>query len=143
MKCRGVLKSQFVSNLADGLLRVEYQVFGNLRDFELDVFLCRLARLLFNQVAEIVGRQAEIRGTVFYSRQTVLLSLPFCEIVVEQPFKTGENVLVGIGAGDKLPFVEAQAIIQQCLDVNSDEALAVAVNSVFKLVLNLLKAIDE
>ena len=139
----GVLKSQFVSNLTDGLLRVEYQVFGNFRDFELDVFLCRLARLLFNQVTEIVGRQTKFRGAVFHCREAVLLSLPFCEIAVEQPFKTGENVLVGICPRDKLPFVEAQAIIQQCFNVDSDEALAVAVDGVAELVLNLIKAIDE
>lgn len=139
----GVLEAQFVCDLADGLLRVEYQVFGNLRDFELDVFLCRLARLLFNQVAEIVGRQAEFRGAVFHRRESVLLSLSFCEIVVEQPFETGEDVLIHVRAGDKLPFVEAQAVIQQCLDVDGDEALAVAVDGVFEFVPDLRKAIDE
>ena len=139
----GVLEAQFVSDLADGLLRVEHQVFGNLRDFELDVFLCRLARLLFNQVAEIVGRQAEFRGAVFHRRKAVLLSLPFGEIIIKQPFKTGNNILIDIRAGDKLTFVKTETVIQQCLDMNSDEAFAMAVNGVAELVLNLLKAIDE
>ena len=51
-----VPESQFIGDLAEGFTRIEHALFGDVDQFELDVFLRCLVDF-FDQVAEIVGRQ--------------------------------------------------------------------------------------
>lgn len=64
-----------------------------------------------------------------------------CEIVVGHPFKMSQNILVHLSASDEMPLIEIQAVIQQCFDVDGNEALAVPVGGRFQLILHLLKSV--
>ena len=50
-----VLESQFVSDLANRFSRVKHFFFGDTYQFQLDIFLCRFPRFLFNQIPEVIG----------------------------------------------------------------------------------------
>ena len=80
-----IFESEFVGNLADRLARVEHPFLGQVDQLHLDMFLCRPARLFFNQVTEIVGGQEHFVRKVFYGRQSVCLQFVTLEIVIETP----------------------------------------------------------
>ena len=138
-----ILEAEFICDLSDCLLRVENAVLRNGDEFELYVFLGGLPGLLLDQIPEIVGRQAQLPGTILHRRNPVALGLPVVEVVVQQSFKTGQHVVVHIRPRDELPLVEAQAVVEQCLDLDGDEPFAVAVDRMFQLVADLLQAVDN
>ena len=94
----------------------------------LDMFLCRPARLFFNQVTEIVGRKMQFPGTVSHRRQSDLLGPVRNEVFVEHVFETHQNIAVHFVARNELPFVEPHAVIEQQLDIHRDNRLAVTVD---------------
>ena len=96
------------------------------------------------QVAQVVGRKTELVGTVLYSRQAFGSQSIGMEIVVQQGFKTGKYVAIQILAGDELAVVEADAVIQQKLDIIHDERFAVFVKDrTLQLLADVLHAADE
>ena len=89
-----ILKSQLVSNFADAFVGPGNQLFGHSDQFVLYVFLRRLARLFFDKVAEIVGREEYAVGKILDGRQPFALRLPALEIVVEQRLETAQRVVL-------------------------------------------------
>ena len=128
-----IFESEFVGNLADRLARVEHPFLGQVDQLHLDMFLCRPARLFFNQVTEIVGRKMQFPGTVSHRRQSDLLGPVRNEVFVEHVFETHQNIAVHFVARNELPFVETHTVIQQQFDVSHDELLAVFVNRMLQL----------
>ena len=138
-----ILESQFVGYLAHRLAGIENPLLGQADQFRLDMLLRRAARLLLDEIAEVVGRQMELPGAVFHRWQTLDPGLLRGEIVVEQTFETDQNVAVDTSARDELPFVEAHAIIEQQLDVGRYEPLGVLVDGVLGLGAYLVQAVDD
>ena len=123
-----IFEPEFVGNLADRLARVEHPFLGQVDQLHLDMFLCRPARLFFNQVTEIVGRKMQFPGTVSHRRQSDLLGPVRNEVFVEHVFETHQNIAVHFVARNELPFVETHAVIEQQLDIHRDNRLAVTVD---------------
>ena len=108
-----ILIPQFVGNLADSFLASNNHLLGQVDDFVLDIFLCRLPGFLLYQVSEIIGREEYLVCKVFHGGKPVGLRFVALEIVVYQRFEFRQDVLVCSRAGDELAFVEAFAIIKQ------------------------------
>lgn len=87
-------EAQFVSYLAEGLAGVEDAGFGGLERSELDVLQGRCAGFFLQEVAQVVGREAEAVGTILDGRQTIGGRLARQEIVVQEGFEAGEDVAV-------------------------------------------------
>ena len=71
------------------------------------------ARLLFDQIAEIVGGQMQLLGAVRDCRRAEFRGAVRSEIAVQQRFEGGQRILVLLFAGDELPVVEADAVVEQ------------------------------
>jgi len=138
-----VLEAQLIGNLADGFRGKKQLFFGDADDFVLYVLQGGLARFLLDEVAEIIGRQAEFGGTVFHAGQSFQCGIFAREILVEEGLETGQDVAMGILPGDELPFVEAQAIVEQQFDVVGDEPFAHPVDCMMQFLLNVQQAVDE
>ena len=110
-------KSQFVGYFADGLRGVEHPFFRHLEHLLLDVFQGGHSGLLLDEVAEIVGGKAKRFGALLYRRHPLCCGLARCEIVVQQILEAGQDVVVGIFAGDELTVVETDAVVEQQFDV--------------------------
>ena len=65
------------------------------------------------------------------------------EIGVQQVLEPGQDVFVHLATCDKLPFVEAHAVIQQQFDITRDQAFAVLIYRVCQFLLYLIQAIPE
>lgn len=139
----GVLEAQFVGYLTDRLVRAGYHLFGEVDDFVLYVFLGRLTRLFLDEVAEVVGREADLVGKIADGGQAVFLRQMVQKVAVQQVFKLVEDVLVDGRAGVELAFVEAQAVVQQEFDVAHDEPFAMAVGRSLHLHTYLVQAVVE
>ena len=112
-----ILKAKAVCYLTDRIGRYQQLFFCNAHYLILDIFQSGLSGLFFYQVAEIVGRKAQLSGTILHSRQPFLHSIITCEIVVKQCLEASQNITVGILSCDKLTFVKTQAIIEQQLNI--------------------------
>ena len=109
----------------------------------LDVFPGRFAGFALDEVAEIVGRQAQLAGTVFHRRQPLVQGVVRREVGVEQLLETGQNIAVGLLPGDELPLVETQAIVQQQFDLGDQQPPAHAVDIVIELLADGRQTVDE
>src|SRR3712207_83972 len=118
-------------------------VFGQVDNLGLNVLLRRLARFFLHKIAEIVGRQVTFLREIFYRRQPFTQGTALPEVVVKQAFKLIKHVKIGRTAGDELPLIEAQTIVEQQFYVAADELSAVLVNGMVQLLLYLGKAIAE
>lgn len=112
-----IRESQFVGYFADGLPGVEYTLFGYIQHFLLDMLQCRHPGFFLHQVAEIIGRQAELIGALLHSRHSVFSRFVRCKIFVQQILETGQDIVVGILAGNELAVVKADAVIEQQFDI--------------------------
>src|SRR3712207_395483 len=138
-----ILETKAVGYLANGLFRTRQLVFGQVDNLGLNVLLRRLARFFLHKIAEIVGRQVTFLREIFYRRQPFTQGTALPEVVVKQAFKLIKHVKIGRTAGDELPLIEAQTIVEQQFYVAADELSAVLVNGMVQLLLYLGKAIAE
>ena len=138
-----VLEAQFVGNLANGLPRVEHTFFRHFQGLLLDMLQGGFTRFLFQQVAQIVGREAELVGAVLHGGQSFRSGFAGMEIRIQQGLEASKDVAVQILAGDELAVVEAFAIVEQQLDVVGDEGLAVLVHRILQFLFNLCQAIND
>ena len=138
-----VLETKFVGNLADGLPRVEYALFCHIQGLLLNMLQGGFTRFLFQQVAQIVGREAESVGTILHGGQSFRGRFAGMEIRIQQGLEAGKDVAVQVLAGDELAVVEAFAIVEQQFDVVGDEGLAVLVHRVLQFLLNLCQAVND
>ena len=95
---------QFVGDFADRPAAFGQQLFGAVDGGQLNVLLCRFSGLLLDQIAEIVGRQVQPVGAPRHRRQTQRLRLVRREIVPQQLFETGQQVLIHVFARNELGF---------------------------------------
>ena len=107
-----VLEAQFVGDLADGLPRVEHMFFRHFQSLLLNMLQGGFTRFLFQQVAQIVGREAELVGTVLHGGQSFRGGFAGMEIRIQQGLEASKDVAVQILAGDELTVVEAFAIVE-------------------------------
>ena len=85
----GILETESVRDLADGLLRVEHVFLCRFQCFLLDVFQGGLTRFFLQQIAQVIGRQAEFVGAVLYGRQSFRGGPVGMEILVQQTTEAG------------------------------------------------------
>ena len=116
-----VLKAQRFSNLFDCTCRIEHPLFGYGNHLQLYVLLRRLARFMFHQIPEIIGRKTNLVCEILYSRDAFLRCRPQIEIIVQKPLETSQRIVIHVLARDELPLVETHAIVEQHLDVGNDK----------------------
>lgn len=139
-----IFESQVVGYLAYRKSPVGYPFFGGIYHVELDVFLRRLARLLFNQVAKIVGRQMQFSGAVLYRRQSYGLWPVRTEVAVQNLLETRQDILVGnFAARDELSVVKTDAVVQKHFDVVYYQRAAVPVYRVLQLGPDVVQTVDN
>ena len=107
-----VLESQFVGDLPDRLVRIVQSLLRRVDHLQLDILLRRLSRLLFQQIAEIVGRQADFVGEIAHRRQPLFRRGAGGEVIVQQLFEAGQHVEVELFARDELPLVKTHAVVE-------------------------------
>ena len=125
-----ILKAEIVGYLIDGICWDKQLFFGYINYFALYPFQSGLPCFFLNQVAEVVGRQAELAGTVSHGGQPLMQGVVACEVVVEQGLKAGQDVPIDVLSRDELAFVEAEAIVEQQFDVVRNQSLAQPVDRV-------------
>lgn len=94
LKMLRILKAQNIGNLLGTEKRVKNGIFGHFYYLCLNIFLCAPSRDSLYQIAEIVRRKTYLVGKILHSGQTVDTGIARIPILVEQPFKTGENIVV-------------------------------------------------
>ena len=85
----------------------------------------------------------QLVGTIAHSWKTGVLGLVGLKIVFQQYLELFQNSLVGILSCDILAVVEAGAIVQKQLDVGRNEQFAVLIGSLFELIPDFFKAIQN
>ena len=93
-----ILESQFAGHLPDRLVRVEQALFRRVDHLQLDILLRRFSGLLFDQIAEIVGRKAYLVGEIAHRRQSLPRGDALREVIVQQSFETGQRIEVQVFA---------------------------------------------
>ena len=114
-----VFKAQFASHLVDGLA-TENKILGTPDNEVAYVVLRALAKGIAYDVAKVVGRQAELAGTVFHAGQSVTLLHALCEIVGQHLLEATEDVAALSGYLLVLTPIEAVAIVEDKQDVVAD-----------------------
>lgn len=110
-------ESQFVGDFADGFRGVEHPFFRHVEHLLLDVFQGGHSGLLLDEIAEIVGGKAKRIGALLNRGHPLCCGLARCEIVIQQVLEAGQDIVVGIFAGDELAVVETDAVVEQQFDV--------------------------
>ena len=85
-----ILKAQHICHLLRIHLRREDSFFHNLRYLQLNMFVRRLSGFRFHQIAEVVGRKANLIGKILHGRQSLKRSHAGIPILVQQLFQTGQ-----------------------------------------------------
>lgn len=106
-----ILESQGFGHLFDVLVRIHHLLLRSAEHLQVNVLLSRFASLLFDQISEIVGRQADLVGKETDGRNPLDHRLIRVEILVEQPLKTGQRVVVEVFTRNELPFVKPHAVV--------------------------------
>ena len=128
-----ILKSQFISHLADSLNTFQYSFFCQFDNPALDIFLCSFSCFLLYQVSEIIRRETCLVCKIFHGWQSFCYCHLILEVFVQQLLEFYDNIFVRLITCDKLPFVETHTVIQQQFDVTHDELLAVLVDRMLQL----------
>ena len=137
-----ILKSQFISHLADSLNTFQYSFFCQFDNPALDIFLCSFSCFLLYQVSEIIRRETCLVCKIFHGWQSFGYCHLILEVFVQQLLEFYDNIFVRLITCNKLPFVETHTVIQQQFDVSHDELLAVFVDRMFQLDPNFMYAIS-
>ena len=112
----GVFESETVRYLGDGL-PCRKAVLGKLDDELADVAARRVTGRLLDDIAEVVGRHAELVGAILHGGQGVGQLELVLEVVAQQAVEADEDVGVLNLAGDELAVVEALAEVEHQFDV--------------------------
>ena len=79
------------------------------------MLVSRKSCLFSEQIAEVVGGQAEFVCTILNSGQPLSNKQPRVEIIVEQQLETSQKVTILIFAHNELTVIEADAIVKEQL----------------------------
>ena len=109
----------------------------------MDVFLRGLSALFLYQVAEVVGRKAKLGSKILDRRQAGLHRLAGVEIIVQQFLETGQQVGIDFFTGNELAFIEACAIVQQQLNIDTDQCLAMIVYRMIEFFRYLVETVED
>ena len=85
----------------------------------------------------------QLVSTISNGRCTEFRGFIRSEIVVQQGFERTERILVLLFAGNKLPVIETDAIVEQQLDGRSDNQVAVAICLVIRFLVDFCQAVDD
>ena len=85
----------------------------------------------------------QLVSTISNGRCTEFRGFIRSEIVVQQGFERTERILVLLFAGNKLPVIETDAIVEQQLDGRSNNQVAVAICLVICLLIDFCQAVDD
>lgn len=117
-----IFKSQPICHLRNGNTRCQF-VFCQLDNVLADMVTCSVARSLFYQVAEIVGRHAELVGAVLHCGLTEC-KLPFLvEIIVQQSVELHQHIRVFQLPRNELAVVETHTVIEQKTYIFHDDTV--------------------
>lgn len=105
-------EAQRGSHFLDGEFRRGELTLGVTEQTDGDIFLCRLSSLGLDHIPEIVRRKEHLVGEVLDCRKALSLGLARGDIFIDQFFELGDRAEVQVLPCDKLPFVEAEAIVQ-------------------------------
>lgn len=81
----------------------------------------------------------QLVSTISNGRCTEFRGFIRSEIVVQQGFERTERILVLLFAGNKLPVIETDAIVEQQLDGRSNNQVAVAICLVICLLIDFVR----
>ena len=101
-----ILKSQFISHLADSLNTFQYSFFCQFDNPALDIFLCSFSCFLLYQVSEIIRRETCLVCKIFHGWQSFGYCHLILEVFVQQLLEFYDNIFVRLITCNKLPFVE-------------------------------------
>ena len=111
-----ILKAETLAYLRDAEGFICKQLAGSHKQSVVYHTLGCSASLCLDQFTEIFGRIAAFVGKVGYGRQTLTLRFPG-NVFIEQRDELLYHRMINLLACDKLAVVEAQAVVQQQLDV--------------------------
>lgn len=105
-------EAQRGSHFLDGEFRRGELTLGVTEQTDSDIFLSCLSGLGLDHIPEIVRREEHLVGEVLDCRKALGLGLTGGDIFINQFLEFGDRAEVQILPCDKLPFVEAEAIVQ-------------------------------
>ena len=111
----GIFEAEAVGDLGDGF-PCRQPVFGKLDDEPTDVAARRVPGGLFNDIAEVVGRHAELVGAILHGGQAEGQLELVLVITPQQAVEADEDVGVFYLAGDELAVVESLAEVERQFD---------------------------
>ncbi len=102
-----IFEAQFMRDFSQVTVNIQHPFFGYVNDFGLDILLRGLTGFFFDQVAEIIGGEIQLKQHTNSLRQAVrLLQQGRSEIIIQQDFEFFKNPLIRIFAGDELPVIK-------------------------------------
>lgn len=85
----------------------------------------------------------QLVSTISNGRCTEFRGFIRSEIVVQQGFERTERILVLLFAGNELPVIKTDTIVEQQLDGRSNNQVAVAICLVICLLIDFCQAVDD
>ena len=132
----GILETKPIRHLRHGFTGCQ-SILGKPDNKPTDVVAGRISGGLLDDITEIIGRQAQLVGTILHGRQTEGELLFVLEIVTKQTVETDENVGILHLAGQELPVVEPLAEVKHQFDVAHENGILELVRFLTQLVLYL------
>ena len=105
-----VFKSEVVCGFRDAHARCK-TVFGFPYDCSSDIVPGGVAGYFIDDISQIVSRHTQAVGTILNGGQSVFLLKIIPEVILQQMFKSGENVVVDYFASEELTVVKPLAIV--------------------------------
>ena len=118
----GIFEAEAVGHLGDAF-PCRQPVLGKLDDELADVVARRVAGGFLDDIAEIVGRHAELVGAILHGGQAESQLELVLEIVAEQAVEADEDVGVLYLSGDELAVVKTLAEIERQFDVAHEDGV--------------------
>ena len=132
----GIFEAEAVGHLGDGF-PCRKAVLGKLDDELADVVARRVAGGLLDDIAEVIGRHAELVGTILHGGQAESQLELVLEIVAEQAVEADEDVGVLYLSGDELAVVETLAEVECQFDVAHEDGVLKLVRLLSQFLSNL------
>lgn len=112
----GIIKAEHFADSVDGESGIVEIFFCSRQESVVDEVFCRAPGLGLDQLSEIGCRKATLVGEITDGRQALVVSLVFDEIS-QHPVELFHYRVVDFLAGDKLPIIETQAVVEKQFDV--------------------------
>ena len=117
--------------------------FSQFNHFHLNMLLRRHTCFFLNHVTEIIGREIDFIRKVFHGRQAILHRKITSEIFLQKLLKLGKRVFIDAAPGDELAFIEPHTVIEQKLDIHSNQCFTMLIDRMLQLNTDLYQAIHH